>query len=526
MPLIIKSTGFEQYLDPSGGAYIKALIMGDHGVGKTPSAACWPKPIIADCEDGLMSVASMAIPYAEIVTSSDMKALYDHLRIECQKPPEKRKYLTFVLDTIDTYQRKLIQERLKAEKKDSLSGWADWGWLDGKMVQLIEQLLSLPMNIVVNMHTKDTEVDDGESKSLVQKARLKGDIKDTIFQDFDLIGHMEQSYEIATEGDQKGERVRTRQIRWHSEPRYPALRDRSNRLPRFTDVDFTGEDYSRLFNAIVGDHLDGMAEGQELETLETETDGVPAVDPVAGAPAAGGPLESPDLPRTPAKKAAAKKTAAKKAAPPKDEPKVEESAATPVETPKAEAPKAEEKPDPWAPEGQNGKGTADEPIILPDTISVVAESKAKEALEHVHSADGSCLKNAFSALCDAKNPGAGGVEDLTAPVAEDEPEPTDAEAEAAVAEGLGAEEVEVEEPPAEVAAAEPAKEEPKAEGAKVPRKCGDQPDSFVGKYDPYPGCGVTLDAKNGGQAQIAMVKFRSYLCNDDFAKAKSAAASN
>ena len=75
MPLVIKTTGFEQFADPTGGSWIKCLMMGEHGVGKTRSAACWPKPIIADCERGLMSVADKGVPYAEIKGSADMDAL-------------------------------------------------------------------------------------------------------------------------------------------------------------------------------------------------------------------------------------------------------------------------------------------------------------------------------------------------------------------------------------------------------------------------------------------------------------------
>ena len=190
MPITIKTAGFENFLDPSGGAYLKCLIMGDHGVGKTPFAANWPDPIIADCEKGILSVASLGTPYAEIKTSADMNALLDMLRLECMKPVDKRRFKTLVIDTVDTYQRKLIQERLRSEKKESLSGWADWGYLDAKMMQLLEAALNLPMNVVVNMHTKDVSEDDGDTSTLVQKARLKGDVKDSIFQDFDLIGHM------------------------------------------------------------------------------------------------------------------------------------------------------------------------------------------------------------------------------------------------------------------------------------------------------------------------------------------------
>ena len=86
MSLIIKKTSWEDYLDPSGQAFVKALIMGAHGAGKTRSASFWPRPIFADTERGRMSLADRSVPYADIRSTADMDALLEHLRKECQKP--------------------------------------------------------------------------------------------------------------------------------------------------------------------------------------------------------------------------------------------------------------------------------------------------------------------------------------------------------------------------------------------------------------------------------------------------------
>jgi hypothetical protein len=440
MPITIKTTGFDEFIDPSGGAYIKALVMGGHGVGKTRSASFWPKPIYADCEKGLMSVADRGVPYAQIKSSADMNALLDHLRMDGMKPLEKRQFQTLIVDTLDSYQRVLIQERLRAEKKESLSGWGDWGYLDAKMSQLIERMLNLPINIVVNLHTKDEKDQDGESELLVKKARLKGDVKESIFQDFDLIGQMETSYAAV-----KGERVLTRQIRWHSEPRFPALRDRSGKLPRFTTIDFTEQDFQRIFDAIA-EGLDDLPETADVETLSVEGDD----DSVVPADVQGGPVEEPKIPAAkkaaPAKKAPAKKAAAKKAAPAK----AEEIKGEVVESETA------------------GTGEA----VNMETGEI---TPAGEPLPEIKQDD-------------------------------------DAEAVALLEQELDA--TVVEETPVEQPKPEPAKTTAKA--------CGDQPPSMVGKFDAREGCGTTLSADNAGRAQLSMLKFKTYLCDECFEKAKAA----
>jgi hypothetical protein len=488
--LIIKTTSWEDYLDPSGQAYVKALIMGNHGSGKTRSASYWPKPIFADCERGRMSLADREMPYADIRSTADMAALLDLLRKEGQKPIGNRRFQTLVIDTFDAYQRIVIQERLKSEKKESLSGWADWGYLDGKMVQLVENLLNLPMNIIVNLHVKEVsdggDSDDGEASILVRKARLKGDIKDTIFQDFDLIGQMETSYTAV-----KGERVLQRQIRWHSEPKFPNLRDRSGKLPRFTTIDFTDQDYWRIFNAITAG-IDSLPDSRVVETLETgATDA--EVKP-AGPDEKGGPVEVAPQPAKGARKTAAKKApAAKKAAAPKVQVEESEPSKAPAETPvqkEAEpAPAAEstpaweEKKDPWAPPA-NGKGTAEAPVVLPASTSMVAESKAKEVTEHLHSADDACLKNTFGPKC--------GEQPATdAPASE--PEPTDEQAEALLEQELGA-------------------EVHSAPGARNEGECGYQPDSYKKFEDAPQGCGNDLAGENKAKVNLTLLRAKAHLC--------------
>lgn len=299
MPLTIKTTGIEDYLD-GGNTFVKALILGPPSAGKTRSASFWPKPIFADCEKGRMSIADRNVPYGEILTQDDMATMIRMLRVECSKPVQQRRFQTFVLDTLDAYQRIIVQERLNSERKEALQGFADWGYLDAKMTQLIAQLLSLPMNIVVNCHTKDSK--DGDDGPLVTGVKLKGDIRDQIAAEFDLVGLMGIHWEAVG-----GERVQTRSVEWHPRPTAPILKDRSGRLPRFTPVTFSEDDYTGLFLPLIA-ALDDLKDSEDVDSLATESDATGDVVP----PQAGGAVSAPTpVPvKAPAKKAPAKKAAA------------------------------------------------------------------------------------------------------------------------------------------------------------------------------------------------------------------------
>ena len=306
--LTVMTTGIADYLDEGSGR-IKCLILGPSGAGNTRSAgAGWPKPLLADCEEGRMSVADQHIPYAAIKTTADMKALLDLAEAECKRPKDQQRFQTLIIDTLDAYQRIVITEYLSGVKKAQMSGWQDWGHLDAEMTTLVARLNKISMNVVVNLHVKDTKVgggDDGEGGILVHGPKLKGDLKDQIASEFDLVGFMETGWVAVN-----GKRELARYIQWEPTPDKPILKDRSGQLPARTPVDFTSEDYEGLLRPLQEAQAK-LSAGTVVVEVETEA-------PVTHEPVAkGGPVTT-SVPNVgTAKKAAAPaKKAAAKAPPP------------------------------------------------------------------------------------------------------------------------------------------------------------------------------------------------------------------
>jgi hypothetical protein len=374
MTLIIKTTGFDDYLGTEG-AFVKALVMGPPGSGKTRSASFWPRPIFADCDDGRMSIADRGVAYGEVKTSADMDSLLDQLAMECRKPVADRRWQTFVVDTLDFYQRKLIAERLKAEQKASLSGWQDWGYLDAKMTQFVERLQNLPMNLVVNLHVKDVSDKDGEDDVTYVAPKLKGDIKDQIAAEFDLVGYMRTSWAAVD-----GERTLVRSIQWVPEPKFPILKDRSGRLPKYTKVDFTEDDYTRIYNAIVGDHMEAMPETTVVQELQTSND-----EPAAPAPAdvKGGPVVTDGEVKP---KKAAKKAAAKKATSPSVE-VTAEGDAKPAPTARTQPVEPTPEPEPEAPAAEEAGSAPTDVVTQEEAVETVAETLGGEVISDEQPAD-------------------------------------------------------------------------------------------------------------------------------------------
>lgn len=249
MALQIRTTGLEEYA-PGGKARLKLMNIGGPGAGKTRMASFWPKPIWADCEGGLASVADRNVPYASINTSDDMLDFLAFLARESAKPDAQRQYLTVVIDTLDAFQRKVKDEWLqKNPSSQSFRGFEAWGYLDSKMQMLLTRLLNLDMNVIVNVHYKEKTIKEGSGTEAAERQelmlQLSGDVKDSAFNDFDLVAWMGTFWVAGQDG-----REQRRGLTFNATPEKPFLKDRLHFTPKWFEVTFTDEDYLGLFSLL------------------------------------------------------------------------------------------------------------------------------------------------------------------------------------------------------------------------------------------------------------------------------------
>jgi hypothetical protein len=203
--------------------------------------------------------------------------------------------------------------------------------------------------------------------------------------------------------------------------------------------------------------MDSIPETKTVD--EAEGGSEPAVEP-AEADAKGGPVESPQLPRNQAAKRAAKKVAKK--APAKKAVKGQHSVKAENTNTATDVQVEAETTHP----GSETSNSAD-PWQPPETdpMSVDDDDQVEEAVELVKSE-------------------------------------------------LGAEEIEGLDPDHDGQAGTQYQAPP----ARTAKACGDQPASMAARgFEAAPGCGRELNAENGGKAQIAVLKAKTYLCDDCFA---------
>lgn len=304
MALKIKTSGLESYLD-GGQSYLKVLMLGNPGVGKTRWAGFWPRPFFLDFDDGMMSLADRQVPYIGTVGPDSMKNTEDVLSVlddmkRQALDPGSRRFDTVVVDTLDKFQRFAIAERLRETGRAGLSGWEDWGWLDARMQAVFTRLFGLRMHVLVNVHLKQY----GDDEDIYWLPKLKGDARESIAEDFSLVGVMESRWEAI-----EGERKRLTAIQWEPKPGFEILKDRSYSLGAETVIhlDEPG-DFDRMLAAFKA-RADLLKPSEAMGDIEAPAQAEPVTD------ATGGPVPPARTAATapPAKKAETKPAEEKKA---------------------------------------------------------------------------------------------------------------------------------------------------------------------------------------------------------------------
>jgi len=271
MTLKIRRTGADDY-----SKYIKALIFGEPGAGKTLMSSTFPNPLFVCAEPGLMSIADRDIPYMKVDNITDLigiKSVLDQsadVRDELIGFPIE----TVVIDTIDEVQKILIAERLRSEKKDAMT-LPDWGWLSEQMQALIRGFRNLDMHVVFTCHLKEST--DSETGRTYFKPGLQGGIADQI------PGYVDLSLAIVPVLDTDvvdNQTVKIQRRYLHSFPTNSMsfLKDRSGKLPQILEINFQ-DDFDRI-NELVYPSTLNLPESTEVIVEDTVTENaLPSEEP-------------------------------------------------------------------------------------------------------------------------------------------------------------------------------------------------------------------------------------------------------
>jgi hypothetical protein len=340
MALQVKRAGAAEY-----GRWVKMLVCGEPGAGKTRTASCWPNPLFISVEGGMMSVSDRQTPYVEIESSAEVLEMKEKLD---QLPAIREKVVgvpvdTVIIDTIDHLARLLTKERMTEQRKDVMA-IQDWGWLGDQLRDIVRSFRNLDMNVIFNCHLKSTE--DSETGRVFHKPGIQGSMGDEIaaYVDLAVLLSARPTTDIV---DGKNVRKIVRVLQTFPDANHPWVKDRSGRLPLEFPINFE-DDYKRMDELIYGTI---PAVGAPVAAAQP----VPPLTATPEAPAAPVPTEPP-------KPAEAQPVAEPEAKP--EEPVADPTPAEPAPGPEAAPTPEESAPDPSAPAAPE-PAAEPEPAVTP-----------------------------------------------------------------------------------------------------------------------------------------------------------------
>lgn len=132
-------------LQKKDGGYLKFLIIGDTGAGKSHLIATAKRPLILLTEaNGFASIAA-SNPDALVIPCYTMEDFDKALR--AVKQGEIKDFDTLIIDSLTEFQR-MIKERILSKSKKTFLRLDDWGTLANEMIKYIRAIIRFDCDFV------------------------------------------------------------------------------------------------------------------------------------------------------------------------------------------------------------------------------------------------------------------------------------------------------------------------------------------------------------------------------------------
>jgi hypothetical protein len=222
--------------------YVRILLAGEAGSGKTKYALTSPNPIWAAAyPDSIALAKATNTRYVTISSEQDLLLLHKALKEGLVEAD------TVVIDRVDEIQRRMFINRMISEKRDFLKN-EDWNWMEAKLNQIAKGFCDLELNVIFICQTRDNGGFDGQD--FVTKPDIQGGFAQDIYSYVDYALHLERNLsevELETIFEEVGSNktlfkdvsleILGPQLRTVPSTRYPWVFDRTETLDAFTSAD-------------------------------------------------------------------------------------------------------------------------------------------------------------------------------------------------------------------------------------------------------------------------------------------------
>lgn len=200
-------------------AFVKVLVYGASGAGKTTLIPSLPEPIVLSAEAGLLSIRGSNIPYIEIATMDDLREAYAWLR----DSEEASMYQSVVIDSLS----EIAEVILSTEKKIAKDPRQAYGAMADQISDIVRAFRDIPEKHVY-MSAKVERAQDDQGRLLYNPSMPGNKIGQSLPYLFDEV------FALRAETDSDGQLVRMLQTDtdgvWNA-------KDRSGKLDMWEPAD-------------------------------------------------------------------------------------------------------------------------------------------------------------------------------------------------------------------------------------------------------------------------------------------------
>lgn len=176
--------------------YLRVMIYGDPGVGKTVFTATAPSPLIIDIEDGAKSIKNHPalkdkVKALKFKSIPQVEALIQYLKDD---HPAFSEYETVTVDSFSDLQKRdldnIVREAAKtdASRDRYLPTGPDYNINTEHLRQFATDLRAIKKHIIITCHVKEEK--DGVTGRILVRPNLTPKLAGTLAGMFDLVGYM------------------------------------------------------------------------------------------------------------------------------------------------------------------------------------------------------------------------------------------------------------------------------------------------------------------------------------------------
>ena len=220
--------------DDTSSTFVKILVYGQAGAGKTSLISSLPDPVVLSAEGGLLSLSGFSIPFVEITSMAELKDAYEWLT----SSDEAKDFKSVAIDSIS----EIAEVVLSAEKKATKDPRQAYGALQEQMGDIIRGFRDIP-NRHVYMSAKVEKTQDEMGRILYGPSMPGNKLGQMLPYFFDEV------LALRVEKDEEG--IPQRALMTDSDGLWQA-KDRSGRLDNWEQPDL-----GLVINKILGGKIDG-----------------------------------------------------------------------------------------------------------------------------------------------------------------------------------------------------------------------------------------------------------------------------